>query len=483
MSRKRKIARAEEVLLMLGLKDCADVLVGGELLKGISGGEKRRLSLAVQMISDPSILVVDEPTSGLDSFIANNVMECLKDIAKSGRTVIVSIHQPRSDIFHALDNLLILAKGGNAVFSGKREEAIHIMESQGYPLPSIWFNPADHLLDLVTVDQRSSKAGASRDRVSALVKFWKSYREKVDTAEAHKTEGVVDKDNLIVREGRFTPIHIAFPVVWERMFRNLWRQREAFWARLTQPPLTSLLLLMFYERLRFGPTGGQDRIGLDLQSTSAMPFVGLIGGIAIFPQDRQLFMHEYRSSAAYSVTTMILAYTLMEVPFQFLAALLYGVFMNVAVGMQTSARIYFEYCVAIWTLNSLGESVAIIFASFFDAMGFAVSLVSTTLSMITQFSGILSLSVPYWLQIIAWGTPLKAAQRLQFINECTGLQFHCSESDIAEGICTAVSGEQLLELYSFDDRNTAKLVGICVSCAIAWRLLAWAALRARMSKE
>ncbi|KAF7319864.1 ABC transporter domain-containing protein [Mycena kentingensis (nom. inval.)] len=363
MSKKRKIARAEEVLLMLGLKDCADVYVGGELLKGISGGEKRRLSLAVQMISDPSILVVDEPTSGLDSFIANNVMQCLKEIAATGRTVIVSIHQPRSDIFHALDNMLILAKGGNAVFSGKRVEAVRIMESQGYPLPSVWFNPADHLLDLVTVDQRAGKSAESRDRVDALVSFWKTYHEKVGAVEG-PTKAESSSDSLdtvtaaIPHESRFTPIYIALPVVWERMFRNLWRQREAFGARLTQPPLAAILLLMFYERLRFGPTAGQDRIGVNLQSTGAIPFVGLISGIAVFPQDRQLFMHEYRSSAAYSTATLMLAYSLMEIPFQFAASLLYGVFINVAVGMQTNARIYFEY-----------------------------------------FSGILSLSVPYWLQI------------------------------------------------------------------------------------
>ncbi|KAJ7642282.1 P-loop containing nucleoside triphosphate hydrolase protein [Mycena rosella] len=480
MAKKRKIARAEEVLMMLGLKDCADVCVGGELLKGISGGEKRRLSLAVQMINDPSVLVVDEPTSGLDSFIANNVMECLKEIARSGRTVIVSLHQPRSDIFQSLDNMLILAKGGHAVFSGKREEAVRIMESQGYPLPSVWFNPADHLLDLVSVDQRPGKTAESRERVDGLIAFWNTHREKVDRVEGHQKSEATAAPTT--RESRLTPMYIAFPVVWERMFRNLWRQKEAFWGRLTQAPFAGLLLLMFYERLRFGPTGGQDRIGLNLQSTSALPFVGLISGIAVFPQDRQLFMHEYRSSAAYSCTTLILAYSLMEIPFQFLAALIYAVFMNVAVGMQTSARIYFEYAVTIWALQSLGESVAIIFASFFDAMGIAVSLVSTTLSMVIQFSGILSLSVPYWLQIIAWGTPLKPTQRLQFINECQGLQFQCSEADISAGICTAQSGEQLLQLYSFNDRNTAKLAAITVAVAIVWRFLAWAALRARMSR-
>ncbi|KAJ6626947.1 P-loop containing nucleoside triphosphate hydrolase protein [Mycena sp. CBHHK59/15] len=483
MSRKRKIARAEEVLLMLGLKDCADMYVGGELLKGISGGEKRRFVLplafmCLYLLNCPTQLVVDEPTSGLDSFIANNVMECLKDIARSGRTVIVSIHQPRSDIFHTLDNMLILAKGGHAVFSGKREQAVHIMESQGYPLPSIWFNPADHLLDLVSVDQRPGKTADSRERVDGLIAFWNTHREKVDVVEGrHKSETT---SAPVAHESRLTPMYIAFPVVWERMFRNLWRQKEAFWGRVTQAPFTGLLLLMFYERLRFGPTGGQDRIGVNLQSTSPLPFVGLISGIAIFPQDRQLFMHEYHSSAAYSCATLILAYSLMEIPFQFFASLLYAVFMNVAVGMQTSARIYFEYAVTIWALQSFGESVAIVFASFFDAMGIAVSLVSTTLSMVIQFSGILSLSVPHWY--IAWGTPLKPIQRLQFINECEGLQFHCSEADISAGICTAESGEQLLQLYSFKDRNTAKLLGITVAVTFAWRILAWAALRARMSR-
>ncbi|KAJ7275585.1 P-loop containing nucleoside triphosphate hydrolase protein [Mycena haematopus] len=481
MSKKRKIARAEEVLLMLGLRDCADIYVGGELLKGISGGEKRRLSLAVQMISDPSVLVVDEPTSGLDAFIANNVMECLKEIARSGRTVIVSIHQPRSDIFHSLDNMLILAKGGRAVFSGKREQAMYIMESQGYPLPSLWFNPADHLLDLVTVDQRPGKTTDSRARVDGLIEFWNTHREKVDRVDEHqRTE---ETTMQIVHESRFTPIHIAFPVVWERMFRNLWRQKDAFWGRLTQPPFAGILLLMFYERLKFGATGGQDRIGVNLQSTGAIPFIGLICGIAVFPQDRQLFMHEYRSSAAYSCATLILAYTLIELPSQIVAALLYAVFMNVAVGMQTSARIYFEYAVTIVALQNMGESIAIIFSAFFDALGIAVSLVSTTLSMVVQFSGILSLSVPFWLSVIAWGTPLKPTQRLQFINECEGLQFHCSQADITAGICTAQSGEQLLELYSFHDRNTAKLLGITVAAAVSWRILAWAALRARMWRE
>ncbi|CAK5273389.1 unnamed protein product, partial [Mycena citricolor] len=261
-------------------------------------------------------LVVDEPTSGLDSFIANRPNGHRLD------------PPARSDIFHALDNLLILAKGGHAVFSGKRKDAVAVMQSQGYPLPSVWFNPADHLLDLVTVDQRPGKATESKARVAALIEWWDQ------TAQQEKGQNEkqlhLKAESVAAEGGVLGPDHTD-AVGW-------------------------LLLLMFYERLSFGPTGGQDRIGVNLQSTSALPFIGLINGIAIFPQDRQLFMHEYRSPAAYSVTTLILSYSLIEIPAQIIASLFYAIFMNVAVGMQTSARIYFEYALTIWTLQSLGRA-------------------------------------------------------------------------------------------------------------------------------
>lgn len=92
-------ARADELIRTLGLRPCANNVVGNELLKGISGGEKRRLSLAVELLSDPAVILADEPLSGLDAFTARNVMGLLSDLAASGRTVIVSVHQPRSDVW------------------------------------------------------------------------------------------------------------------------------------------------------------------------------------------------------------------------------------------------------------------------------------------------------------------------------------------------------------------------------------------------
>lgn len=92
-------AIVEQTMFELGLTDAADVVVGGPFRKGISGGEKRRLSIGCTLVQMPSVLVLDEPTTGLDSFTAFQILETLKKLAQRGRTVIVTLHGPRSDAF------------------------------------------------------------------------------------------------------------------------------------------------------------------------------------------------------------------------------------------------------------------------------------------------------------------------------------------------------------------------------------------------
>lgn len=90
--------------------------------KGISGGEKKRLSFASEIITNPSILFCDEPTSGLDSYMAASVTECLKDLAKKGKTIICTIHQPSSEIYEMFDRICLMAEG-KTVFIGETSEA------------------------------------------------------------------------------------------------------------------------------------------------------------------------------------------------------------------------------------------------------------------------------------------------------------------------------------------------------------------------
>lgn len=148
--RKDKVARVLFVCRLLGLRHCLDVRVGNEELKGISGGEKRRLSVAVQLILDPSIVMLDEPTTGLDSFTARHVVETLRDIAHLGRTIILSIHQPRYDVFKILDEVVLLSRG-RQIWAGSSSSMLRHLETMGYPCPPL-SNPADFILDITSID-------------------------------------------------------------------------------------------------------------------------------------------------------------------------------------------------------------------------------------------------------------------------------------------------------------------------------------------
>lgn len=149
MGRSAKEQRVHEVEKQLGISGIKDSLIGSEEGKGrgISGGEKRRVGIACELVTSPSILFLDEPTSGLDAYNAFNVIECLVTLAKTyKRTVIFTIHQPRSNIVSLFDRLLLLAKG-KTVYSGEFGQCQDFFDHIGYTCPP-GFNIADYLVDL-----------------------------------------------------------------------------------------------------------------------------------------------------------------------------------------------------------------------------------------------------------------------------------------------------------------------------------------------
>lgn len=107
-----KEALVDEVLVELGLNKCRDTFIGSERSKGISGGERKRTSIGVELITDPSLVFLDEPTSGLDSYSAYKIVELLKALSHQGRcTIMCTIHQPSSEIFLLFDNCIMLKSG------------------------------------------------------------------------------------------------------------------------------------------------------------------------------------------------------------------------------------------------------------------------------------------------------------------------------------------------------------------------------------
>jgi len=118
-------------------------------IKGISGGEKRRLSFASEILTNPSILFCDEPTSGLDSFMAISIVESMKNLAKNGKTIICTIHQPSSEIFEMFDKVCFLTEGKLA-FIGDKLLAHEFFESEGFKCPDK-YNPADFFIKTLSI--------------------------------------------------------------------------------------------------------------------------------------------------------------------------------------------------------------------------------------------------------------------------------------------------------------------------------------------
>ena len=146
LSREEKIAHAEAVVLQLGLTRCKNTMIGGPIVRGISGGEKKRVSIGQELLIDPSLLLLDEPTSGLDSTMAQRIMSVVLDLAREGRTIVVTIHQPSSSLFYMFHKVLLLSEG-NALYFGRGLHVMDYFESAGFA-PSVPMNPADFLLDL-----------------------------------------------------------------------------------------------------------------------------------------------------------------------------------------------------------------------------------------------------------------------------------------------------------------------------------------------
>ncbi|RVD88362.1 uncharacterized protein DFL_002549 [Arthrobotrys flagrans] len=148
MDFKSKQTRVMEVMQQLGVLGIKDSLIGSEEgERGISGGERRRVSIACELVTSPAILFLDEPTSGLDAYNAYNVVECLVSLAQNyNRTIIFTIHQPRSNIVALFDRLTLLAKG-RMVYSGDFRKCQDYFADCGYPCPP-GFNIADFLVDL-----------------------------------------------------------------------------------------------------------------------------------------------------------------------------------------------------------------------------------------------------------------------------------------------------------------------------------------------
>lgn len=506
MSKAEKHSRAEDILLRMGLKDCANILVGNELLKGISGGEKRRVTIAVQVLTNPRILLLDEPTSGLDAFTASSIIEVLHGLAAEGRTIILSLHQSRSDLFGQFGNLLLLAKGGRPVYSGPAEDVLDYFDkSLGHRCPQN-MNPADFLMDSITAKpHQGGELGGATPTHESLADKWAAHctvtqattldidvqASSGTTSEKHgpvQRPGASGKARLSTPAelGAFmrerTTLATSLPVLLNRGFINFRRQPPVLLSRTTQVLGLAVVITCFFAPLKSDYASIQGRVGF-VQQIGAFYFVGMLQNIAVYPSERDAFYEEHDDHVC-SVEGFLITYTLLEVPFEIASCLIYGLLANLAVGFPRSVELYFSLVFCAFGIVNCGESLGIVFNTLLTHhTGFALTITSVLFSIGNVMEGIMSINMPALFNAFNWISPLRYAVRVLGPMTLRGQKFTCGEAQrLSDGTCTVSTGEEVLQLYNLDVDPYLNLAWLAATIVV-YRLFAYVVLRlAKMRK-
>jgi ABC-type multidrug transport system ATPase subunit len=477
LSTAAKSQRAEDILLRMGLKDCANTLIGDELIKGISGGEKRRVSIAIQLLTDPQVLLLDEPTSGLDSFTAQSILQLLTEITEEGRTVILTIHQNQSDLFAT--NILLLARGGRVVYSGPGNEMLPYFRESGYEC-SERTNPGDFVLDIITVDLRhADKEAETKKRVDTLISKWTSISQTSSiTSEEKAVTGEVlrlpDENELFQKStASFTT---AFPILIRRSALNLWRERNAMIARIMNVVPYGILIALFFAPLRTNYQAIFTRLGMT-QLYCFMYFMGTLNNTAAYPLEKKV-MYQEVTERAYTISPFFVSYSVLELPFTITAALLTAVVSAFPLGI-CSTEVFFALFFDIFALISCGESLALALNSFVSDSGLTLSITNTVICVAQTMAGILSIDMPEPLKVVNYISPIKyvAANLAPYL--LRGVSFDCvPDEETSDRNCARTQGDDILKLYSLNHNPRIQLAALG-AVVVGYRLFAFLALYLR----
>ncbi|KAE8977760.1 hypothetical protein PF002_g14201 [Phytophthora fragariae] len=235
-------SRVQDVIDAMGLRACMHANVGDIFHKGISSGQRKRLGIAVELLSDPALILLDEPTSGLDASSARSVMQHIERLCQEdGKNVICTIHQPSSSVFEMLTNLVILSDG-ELVYFGPAAAALTHFFSMGYVCP-MYSNPAEYFVHLVNVDFHPGlRLGPF---VRALEEGSEPQRLRVDIARDRSMRGVNVINYAMLRAMQPSRLD-QFCVLLHRNMANNWRHPGVFWLRVLMYILLSFMVGTMY---------------------------------------------------------------------------------------------------------------------------------------------------------------------------------------------------------------------------------------------
>lgn len=457
-----------KLIRQMGLLDCADMLIGNEYMKGISGGEKRRVSIGIQLLSRPKVLFLDEPTSGLDSSTSTAILGLLDKLTKeNGTTIITTIHQPNKSMFEKFGSLLLLARGGYVVYTGESMNIESYLQTIGLCRPD---NKAitDHILDIISQGMDEEKT-TSELRIKLLIQEWTLRNQQLDDT---FTGG--DKINVKDFKLKKLPFWVRFNTIFKRQLLSSLRSRDAFITRSVQVIALGIVHALFFSPLRNTKAGLDNRLGI-IQEVLNFYFIGLVNNFALFPIERDLFYHEFKDGV-YNNFEFQICYFIIESAIEMITCLIFSVFIVFVIGLPRTAGMYFSMFFTCFVSINCGESLGIMVNCIFDHLGLAINILASLMTLAIFMGGTMSLHMPMIFKVFNYINPLKYAVGISAELSFRGQTFECPDSVAG---CALDTGTDILNAYGLDSYLPGYFGGL-VACLILYRVVAAAVCEIRI---
>uniref|UniRef100_A0A7N8WPT9 Broad substrate specificity ATP-binding cassette transporter ABCG2-like n=1 Tax=Mastacembelus armatus TaxID=205130 RepID=A0A7N8WPT9_9TELE len=454
VSQQEKEEKINRLIQELGLTRVADSRVGTQLIRGISGGERKRTNIGMELIIDPPVLFLDEPTTGLDASTANSVLLLLKRMSNHGRTIILSIHQPRYAIYRLFDSLTLLVTG-KQVYHGPAQNALEYFADIGYTCEP-HNNPADFFLDVINGD---STALALRDvdtegmKVDKLVEEYRNcqyYKQtKAEILQGKQTTTFVPSRTITYNTSFLT----QFRWVLKRTFRNIMLNPQTSVAQVAVTLFLALVVGAIFFDVQDDQSGMQNRFGALFFIIVNQCFSSL-SSAELFISERKLFIHEY-ISGYYRLSVYFLSKILSDIlTLRTIPALVFSCVAYFMIGFKATGAAFFLFMFTVIITSYTATSMALAISA--DQTVVAIANIYMTISCVFMmiFAGLL-VNLPSIVGWLAWlkflSIPRYGLTAL-LINEFSGLTF-CPglNSSITPPGLNCTTGEEFLEEQGVDN--------------------------------
>ncbi|CBY00968.1 similar to ATP-binding cassette transporter [Plenodomus lingam JN3] len=491
VTKNERKARIDGLLSAFGLQNQANTLIGTPIRKGLSGGQKRRVSVASQLITSPKILFLDEPTSGLDSAASFEVMSFVRDVAKKHKIlVIASIHQPSTTTFELFDKLMLLSRG-KVVYNGPVTAINDYFSQLGYEMP-LYTNPAEHVIQLVNTDF-SHDQGKSADRLTHLHTSWANSSTAASIASRiHETSSassaLPSHATATTSPKTANPLFVPLTLI-HRSFIKSYRDIVAYGIRIAM--YIGLAILMGTVWLRLDP------VQANIQSfTNAIFFGGAfmsfmaVAYIPAFLEDLSIYTKE-RANGLYGPTAFMIANFIIGIPYLFLITILFSVISYWLGNFRPTADGFWMWVLWLFLDLLAAESLVVLLSSLIPIFVVALAATAFANGLWMCVNGFMvqpeTLNV-FWRYVFHYIDYQAYVFRGMMVNEFGKRNYSCEMLEGGGCQCMypsalqdqcMVEGKAVLGMYGYNTANVGRYVGYMLVIVFVYRVLGWVVLMLR----